>query len=420
MLRLVALVLVLLFPSLAAASSPPVDFEVFTLWDVGDKATSKEGITVELAIIEDGPLFGFTIRRPNKPEAFKSVTMAGPLGSEGDEWMAGGKVIGAKAAYFPKQNKHGLVVSVAPVRGKPLSFDKAADRLVKAASRKGELVEYDVWKANNRVELRGFLKGKDDPVRGSIGIFSHVESVDIEPGPNVRAQGRRVPLASVSVVTSASDEQATRAIALRSAALRACLQRLALPEGDKATIELTAKKGKITTTGWLLEQPDSEKNCFEAIASNALGSRLETVTYNVHYRIGEKRSKALAGGFDLLRQHGTARPVLLPTARAELIVVGSLDREIVRRVIRQHRKHVRECYKRGRKKNRELQGRLLLELLIDPQGNVKLARVPKSDLGEVVTECVTQSAKQWKFPKPKGGGVVRAEYPFVLVPIMAK
>ncbi len=94
---------------------------------------------------------------------------------------------------------------------------------------------------------------------------------------------------------------------------------------------------------------------------------------------------------------------------------GALDRDIVRRIIRAHLEELRHCYGVGVCANPALEGRAVLQLMVDGDGLVPWATVQSSTLGSVEVErCVVQAARRWEFPKPRGGGQVFASAPLLL------
>jgi len=96
-------------------------------------------------------------------------------------------------------------------------------------------------------------------------------------------------------------------------------------------------------------------------------------------------------------------------------VRGSLDKEVIRRVIRKHTNEVRYCYQKALSKNPDLTGRVVVQFTINKDGQVVLSVVEKSTLGHAPTErCIAKAARGWRFPKPTGGGIVIVSYPFVL------
>jgi TonB family protein len=96
-------------------------------------------------------------------------------------------------------------------------------------------------------------------------------------------------------------------------------------------------------------------------------------------------------------------------------VVGTLDKEIIRRIVRRHVNQVRYCYERELAKSPSLQGRLRVRFTIGSDGHVATAQVADS-LDPSVDACVARVVQRMVFPKPQGGGVVVVSYPFVFEP----
>jgi TonB family protein len=96
----------------------------------------------------------------------------------------------------------------------------------------------------------------------------------------------------------------------------------------------------------------------------------------------------------------------------EAKVQGALDKEVVRRIVRRHINEIRFCYDQALVHNRELQGRLLAQFTVGPEGRV-LAAVVSPGIGDLRMDgCITQAIRRWEFPQPSGGGLVVARYPF--------
>jgi hypothetical protein len=95
-------------------------------------------------------------------------------------------------------------------------------------------------------------------------------------------------------------------------------------------------------------------------------------------------------------------------------VRGSLDKEIIRRIIRHHLNEVKYCYDQELMKHPELGGRLSVRFIISPAGQVMSAVLQSSTIGNVrVESCTVQALRRWEFPRPLGGGIVIVSYPFV-------
>ena len=98
-------------------------------------------------------------------------------------------------------------------------------------------------------------------------------------------------------------------------------------------------------------------------------------------------------------------------------VRGSLDKEIVRRIVRVHLNEVRYCYEQELPRHPDLAGRLVVQFAIAGNGQVITSVVQSSTIPNPrVGSCVTQAVRRWAFPKPEGGGLVLVSYPFQLQP----
>jgi TonB family protein len=108
----------------------------------------------------------------------------------------------------------------------------------------------------------------------------------------------------------------------------------------------------------------------------------------------------------------------VPQVRQEkAAVTGSLDKDIIRRIVRAHINEVRYCYNQGLARDPALGGKVSIRFTVGPGGDVSAATIASSTLAdEAVAECIAKAVKRWTFPKPAGGGAVVVTYPFVLEP----
>lgn len=114
-----------------------------------------------------------------------------------------------------------------------------------------------------------------------------------------------------------------------------------------------------------------------------------------------------AGGLGGRRAHA---PDVIP---GQANVRGSLDKEIIRRIIRRHINEVKYCYESELAKKAELSGRISVQFTIAATGQVIASVLQSSTMGNLKVEnCVTQAVRRWEFPKPLGGGIVIVSYPF--------
>ncbi|RMG10349.1 MAG: hypothetical protein D6729_19630 [Deltaproteobacteria bacterium] len=96
------------------------------------------------------------------------------------------------------------------------------------------------------------------------------------------------------------------------------------------------------------------------------------------------------------------------------VVMGSLDKELIRRVIRSHHAQIRYCYERELQRKPGLYGKITAKFVIAATGKVTTAKVQATTMNNrAVESCLISRIKTWQFPKPKGGGIVIVTYPFV-------
>ncbi len=96
------------------------------------------------------------------------------------------------------------------------------------------------------------------------------------------------------------------------------------------------------------------------------------------------------------------------------VIQGSLDRDLVRRVIRRNIHQIRYCYERELQISQGLFGKVAARFVISPNGRVQQAKVEETTLNNATVEaCVLRKIRLWRFPKPKGGGFVVVRYPFI-------
>jgi TonB family protein len=118
-----------------------------------------------------------------------------------------------------------------------------------------------------------------------------------------------------------------------------------------------------------------------------------------------------AGGLGGRRAHA---PDVIPGVAN---VRGSLDKEIVRRIIRRHINEVKFCYEQQLVRRPSLSGRIMVQFTIDASGQVIASLLQNSTVGDQrVESCTVQAVRRWEFPRPLNGGIVIVSYPFVLTP----
>ncbi len=93
-----------------------------------------------------------------------------------------------------------------------------------------------------------------------------------------------------------------------------------------------------------------------------------------------------------------------------------VDQRQVRAVLSQNQGAMKNCYERALRRDPNLRGRVVLNLLIGTSGAVNEAKVRGETLNDtMVSECMEQLARALVFPKPEGGAV-RMNVPYMFSP----
>jgi hypothetical protein len=98
----------------------------------------------------------------------------------------------------------------------------------------------------------------------------------------------------------------------------------------------------------------------------------------------------------------------------KLVVMGSMDPELLRKIMEEYLPQFRHCYQQELERNSEtIQGVVDLDFRIMKDGKVSNVNVKtkKSNFSGNGISCMTKVLKMIPFPKPKGGGVVDVRQP---------
>ncbi len=107
------------------------------------------------------------------------------------------------------------------------------------------------------------------------------------------------------------------------------------------------------------------------------------------------------------------RATIVPGGDGESFT-GSIDREAIRKVIRDNQKQIQACYEKTLNKQPGLYGKVILEWVITTNGRVKDARVQSTTLGSSEVEnCVLSRLRTWKFPEPPPDQEAVVTFPFL-------
>lgn len=100
--------------------------------------------------------------------------------------------------------------------------------------------------------------------------------------------------------------------------------------------------------------------------------------------------------------------------RKEIEIRGGLDKGIVRSIVEERLPELQYCYENALLKDQAYGGKMMAAWTIQADGSVdKLSSNSQDMKGNEFHSCIRSRIAQWKFPNPKGGGVVDVKYPFV-------
>jgi hypothetical protein len=125
-------------------------------------------------------------------------------------------------------------------------------------------------------------------------------------------------------------------------------------------------------------------------------------------------------GYGVERQHQTTAPSIFLCGAPEgstqspcVLIVGDLDKTIIRRYIRRKLTAITGCYEKSLLVDSALSGTVETQFLIDPTGHVR--DITATGVSPEVSSCVATVISTIQFPLAKGGGSTQVHYPFSFV-----
>ena len=112
--------------------------------------------------------------------------------------------------------------------------------------------------------------------------------------------------------------------------------------------------------------------------------------------------------------HTERRALVVYQIGGQPIIMGALDKSLIDAVIKRNMNQIRYCYQRELTKNPSLGGKIVVKFTIAKDGSVSKTSIKSSSMGnKKVESCIAGRFMQFKFPEPKGGGIVIVSYPFI-------
>ncbi|MFZ8802821.1 MAG: TonB family protein [Candidatus Calescibacterium sp.] len=95
-------------------------------------------------------------------------------------------------------------------------------------------------------------------------------------------------------------------------------------------------------------------------------------------------------------------------------IEGKLDEETVRKVAERNQASLKYCFQKAQMRNPNLQGKIVVEIVVDPGGKVSNVSVKESTIDDQeMVGCVLRMIRRWQFPAP--GGEVTIVFPLVFI-----
>lgn len=98
----------------------------------------------------------------------------------------------------------------------------------------------------------------------------------------------------------------------------------------------------------------------------------------------------------------------------EPLMTGPMSREEIQEVILANLDQIKQCHQQELRPCPPLASKVVVRFVIGPDGKVTQAEIKMTTLADPKVEnCMLERIRAWKFPRPRGGGIVDVTYPFV-------
>jgi hypothetical protein len=155
-------------------------------------------------------------------------------------------------------------------------------------------------------------------------------------------------------------------------------------------------------------------------AGENLGGRLKnvgaggkgTATYGIAgVGTSGKGTGTYGGGTGGIGKRGR---VDLNIGESEAEFTGSIDREAIRRVIRENLKLFENCYNQALRRNSDAYGKVEIQWNIEERGRATSTVVKSNSIGDrQMGECIARVIRGLTFPEPPPDQIAQVTYPFV-------
>jgi len=269
--------------------------------------------------------------------------------------------------------------------------------------RRGAAVEEVVGRLERAVALRREVKVSVDVVSGAVSGLEVLGPSMVAPGARVAFAGELESRRAVVEVVSrwAGGEERRRVV---------------LGEGEAGASVVPLWSKARTRRMEAVHAPRSALPPASG-ARGVMGRRSSLLVLERGARFGRfaVRRRASAGGGAPGAVRG--RRVATPKLRVgRVVVMGSLDSGLIRKVIRAHVPAIRACYQRSLQREPTLGGKVAITFSVEV-GQVIASRVGSSSNEDAeLHDCILADVRTWRFPTSEGMGRITVTYPFQFVP----
>lgn len=182
----------------------------------------------------------------------------------------------------------------------------------------------------------------------------------------------------------------------------------------KSTVSSLVAKGGSLSGATTAAQDSSASLNSATVGGGSISDNLKKAS--VSSDIGSLEGAATGKIGDIKGAEGIAIKKGIYTAGipAETVVLGSMDPDVIRRILREHIPQFRSCYQNEleARQGSNLSGTVKLQFVIGASGSVSRANAESSTLPGNVKNCVVRVLRGIQFPSPLGGGEVEVSQPF--------
>jgi hypothetical protein len=101
----------------------------------------------------------------------------------------------------------------------------------------------------------------------------------------------------------------------------------------------------------------------------------------------------------------------------EIVILGALDKEIVRRIAGHREEDLLSCYREALKRRPGLSGSVTVRYTVSSIGYLSKVAVKEATLKDKrMHRCLVRKIEKWRLPSAKGGGICHIQCRWKFIP----